>query len=198
MRPSSVYFSTTGMHGAAHLLGEHRHLDELGVLEAVADDRRVVRRHRRHGDQLRLGAGLEAEPVRPAVVEDLLDDLPLLVDLDRVDADVAALVAVLRDGRLERVVDVLEPVPQDVAEPDEDRAGRCRAGRRFSVRLLQVDEPVGLLRRVDVDVATLADREVALRPSGRSRTVPTPRRCSTDRRRATCGSSGWLECSRRS
>jgi hypothetical protein len=47
----------------AHLLSQHRHLDELGVLEAVADDRRLVRRHRDHRQQLRLGPGLEAEVV---------------------------------------------------------------------------------------------------------------------------------------
>ena len=93
---------------APDLLGEHRHLDELGVLEAVADDRRVVVGLRRDGQQLRLGAGLEAEAVFAAEIEHFLDDLPLLVDLDRIDAHVAAFVLVLRDGRLERVVDVAE------------------------------------------------------------------------------------------
>ena len=48
---------------AADLLGQHRHLDELGVLEAVADDRRVVVGQRHDGQQLRLGARLEAEAV---------------------------------------------------------------------------------------------------------------------------------------
>ena len=79
----------------AHLLGEHRHLDELGVLEAVADDGRVVGGHRHHGQQLGLGAGFEAEPVRPAEIEHFLDDLALLIDLDRIDAEVLALVLVL-------------------------------------------------------------------------------------------------------
>ncbi len=60
--------------------------------------------------QLRLGARFEAEAVRPAEVEHFLDDLPLLVHLDRVDADVAAFVLVLGDGGLEGVVDVAEAV----------------------------------------------------------------------------------------
>ena len=68
---------------------EHHRLDVLGILEAVADDRRVVVGHRDHGQQLGLGAGLEAEVVRLAEVQDLFDDLPLLVHLDRVDAAVA-------------------------------------------------------------------------------------------------------------
>ena len=46
---------------AADLLRQHRRLDVLGVLEAVADDRRVVVGERDDGQQLRLGAGFEAE-----------------------------------------------------------------------------------------------------------------------------------------
>ena len=99
--PSSVYFSTTGMTLPPDLLGEHRHLDELGVLEPVADDGRVVVGLGHDGEQLRLGARLEAEAVFPAEIEDLFDDLALLVHLDRVDADVAAFVLVLGDGRCE-------------------------------------------------------------------------------------------------
>jgi hypothetical protein len=53
----------------------HRHLDEFGVLEAVADDRRVVVRERDDGEQLRLGAGLQAELILPSELQDLLDDL---------------------------------------------------------------------------------------------------------------------------
>ena len=48
---------------------------------------------RHDGEQLGLRAGLEAEAVLAAEVEHFLDDLPLLVHLDRVDADVAPLVA---------------------------------------------------------------------------------------------------------
>ena len=92
----------------ADFLRQHRHLDELGVLEAVADDRRVVVGQRRDGEQLGLRAGLEAEVILAAEVEHLLDDLALLVDLDRIDADVAAGVLVLGDGALEGFVDVLQ------------------------------------------------------------------------------------------
>ena len=45
-----------------------------------------------------LRAGLEAVVVGPAELDDLLDDVAVLVDLDRVDAAVLALVAVLGDG----------------------------------------------------------------------------------------------------
>ena len=134
-----MYFSTTGMILRPDLVGEHGHLDELGVLEAVADDRRVVVGHRHDGEQLRLGACLQPEAVRLAEVEHLLDDLPLLVHLDGVDADVAACVLVLGDRRWKRVVDVGEPVLEDVAEPDEQRkhdAARCRSSPAASGRWL--------------------------------------------------------------
>ena len=123
---------------AADLLGQHRRLDVLGVLEAVADDRRVVVGERHHGQQLRLRAGLEAELVRLAEVEHLFDDLPLLVHLDRVDAAVAALVLVLGDGGLKRRVDLAEPVLQDVGEADEDRQADAAQLQAID-QLLQVD-----------------------------------------------------------
>ena len=93
---SSVNFSTTGMICLPILRASIGHLDELVVLEAVADDRRVhAVGQGQHRQQLGLGAGLEAEVERLAEVENLLDDVPLLIDLDRIDAAVIALVVVL-------------------------------------------------------------------------------------------------------
>ena len=150
---------------AADLLGQHRHLDELGVLEAVADDRRVVVGQRHHRQQLGLRAGLEAEVIRPAELEHFFDDLPLLVDLDRVDADVLAGVLVLGDGALEGFVDVLEPMLQDVAEADERRQADA-AQLQVIDQLLEIDRPARLLGRVDLDLTVLTDGEVALAPAG--------------------------------
>ena len=148
---------------APDFLGEHRHLDELGVLEAVADDRRVVIGLGGHGQQLGLGAGLEAEAVFAAEIEHFLDDLALLVDLDRVDAHVAAFVLVLRDGRLEGVVDVSDPVAEDVAEADEHRQ-LDPAQHQVVGELLEVDRLRRVLGRMDEDVARRRDGKVALAP----------------------------------
>ena len=75
--------------------------------------------------------------------EHLLDDLPLLVHLDRIDAAIASVVLVLRDRGLERVVDVAEAVSQDVAEADEN--GKVDAASLQVVdELLQIDRaPTG-------------------------------------------------------
>ena len=175
----------------AHLVGQHRHLDELSVLEPVADDRRFVGRHRDHGQQLRLGAGLEAEVVGTPEIEHLLDDLTLLVHLDRIDAAVAPLVLVLRDGRLEGRVDVGDALAEDVLEADQD--GQPDASELQVIdELLQVNRALGILRRVHADVAVRADGEVAFSPSidliqlGRVRNRPgialTPRARYTTRR----------------
>ncbi len=154
-----------GDDGAAHLGGQHHRLDVLRVLEAVADDGRVVVRHRDDRQQLRLAAGLEAEAVRRAEVEHFLHDLPLLVHLDRVDAAIAPAVLVLGDCGLERVVDIGEAVPEDVAEPDEQREVDA-ACLKVVGQPLQVNRPARLLGGMDLDVAGAVDREVTLAPAG--------------------------------
>ena len=117
---------------AADLLGQHDHLDVFVVLEAVADDGRLVVGDGQHRQQLRLRTGFQAELVGPAVFEDFFHHLPLLVDLDRIHAAIAGLVVVLGDGVLERLVHLAQAVLQNFAEADQDgqrdarAAGDCR------------------------------------------------------------------------
>ena len=164
MSSSSVYFSTTGMmlrpiFWASIAISMNsaslKPLQMMGVLLSASATTAS-------------SSGLEPAS-RPksngrAELEHFLDDLPLLVDLDRVDADVAALVLVLGDGRLEGVVDVLQPVLEDVAEADERRQVDA-AALQVVDQLLEVDGPVRVLRGMHLDVAVLADREVALAPA---------------------------------
>jgi hypothetical protein len=103
--------------------------------------------------------------VRPAEFEYLLDNLPLLIHLDGVHAHVLAVVFVLRDRVLERLVNILEAVLQDVAEAEE--RGQADAAKLQIVHeLLQIDRPVRVLGRVNPDVAAVGDREVSLSPPG--------------------------------
>src|SRR5262249_35861907 len=97
----------------ADLAGEHPHLNELVILEAVADDRRLPIGQGEDGEQLWFGAGLQAELELLAEVEDLLDDLALLIDLDRINAAVGALVLELADGSLKGLLDLAEAVAED-------------------------------------------------------------------------------------
>ena len=78
-------------HLVAELLAHEGEAHELLVLVAVADDQVVgVLGEAEHRLQLRLAAALEADAVRLAELDDLLDDVALLVDLDRIDRGVAA------------------------------------------------------------------------------------------------------------
>ena len=149
---------------ATDLVREHRRLDELGVLEAVADDRCRVVRERDDGQELRLRAGLEAEVVWLAELVDFLDDLSLLIDLDRVDAAVAALVLMLCDGAGERGVDVAEAVLEDVGEANQHR--EADASELESIdQFLQVDRSCRILCRVHLHVTGVVHRDIAIAPA---------------------------------
>ena len=97
-------------HLVAEALAHEREAHELLVLVSVADDQVVgALAQREHGLQLRLGPALEADARRLAELDDLLDDVPLLVDLDRVHGGVAAVVRELVDGGAELRVQRLDP-----------------------------------------------------------------------------------------
>ncbi len=113
----------------AELRGGERGLDVLLVLVPVADDEGfLVVEHGHDGEQLRLRARLQAVVVGAPELDDLLDHEPVLVDLDRVDALVGALVAVLGDGAPERLVQLDDPAAQNIRKPDEQRQADSAAG----------------------------------------------------------------------
>ncbi len=147
------------------LLRQHRQLDELGVLESIADDGGVVVGQRRHGHQLGLRSRFQPELERFSEIENFLDDLALLVHLDGIHAHVIAGVFVLGDGGLKRLVDVLQAMPQDVPKPHERRQADAPELQVID-QLLQVDRALRLLRRVNLDVTVLAYRKVPLPPAG--------------------------------
>ena len=67
------------------------------------------------------------------VLQNFLYDLPLLVDLDGINAEVAALITVFGDGRLKRGVNLAQPVFQNVGEADQD-------GQRNTAQYQRVDQ----------------------------------------------------------
>ena len=149
---------------APDLLGEDHGLDELLVLEAVADDRRlVVVDDAEHRQQLRLAAGLEPEAVLAAEAVNVLDDQPRLVDLDRVDAPVRRPVLRLGDLPLERPGDGGEPVTQDVGEPQQHR--RPHAPLAQLVHQLPQVHALAVGVGVTRDVPGVVDAEVPAAPA---------------------------------
>src|SRR5262249_42333263 len=98
-----------------------------------------------------------------AEVTDFLDDVPLLIDLDRVDAAVFALIVELAHGGLEGVVDLADAMPQNVGEAKEDRQLDAARLELFD-QVEQVNRLIGTLGRVYGDVAGLVDGKVTFAP----------------------------------
>ncbi len=127
-RSNSEYFSMTGTTFWPSCCADEDQRQHRAVLDAVADEQRLVVDVRQARDQLGLRAALEAHAVRPAGVEHLLDDLVQLVHLDRVDAAIDVAVARLGDRRCERLVEPPHPGAQHVLEADQHGELRRRGG----------------------------------------------------------------------
>ena len=150
---------------AAELRGQERGLDVLLVLVAVADDERLLVLEQRHDRQeLGLRARLEAEVVGPAVLDDPLDQVALLVDLDRIDAAVAPLVAVLLDGARERFVELDDPRLEDVREAHQERRADAALAHLVD-ELFQVDRRRAGAARVHDHMPQVVNREVVVAPA---------------------------------
>ncbi len=89
--------------------------------------------------------------------------MPLLVDLDRVDAAILPLEIVVSDGVLERLVELADAMPEDVGEADQQRRLNV-ALAEFINELFEVDMKRWILCGMNGDVALLAHREIALAP----------------------------------
>ena len=95
----------------AELDAKDGHLDEPGVLVAVADDEAAhLALQRESGEQFRLAADFQPELKRLAGIENLLNHLAQLVHLDGKHAAIGPLVIEFRDGILERPVNGLDAV----------------------------------------------------------------------------------------
>ena len=153
---------------AADLLGQHRHLDVFVVLEAVADDGRLVVGQRHHGQQLGLGAGFQTELERLAEFEHLFDHLALLVDLDGINAAVAAVIFVLGDGGFKGAVDFAQAMLQNFGEADQD--GQSDAAQHERVdQLLEIDRARRVLFGVHAARGRCRQRRNSLCPNWRHR-----------------------------
>ena len=148
----------------AGLAGEHGHLNELVVHETVADDRRIEAvGQREHCEQFRFRAGFQTEIKRSAKVENLLDDVALLVNLDRIDATILARIVEFANGMLKGIVNLADAMAQNVGETHQDR--QLDAARLQLIdEVFEVDGLFGALAWLDGDVAELVDAEVAFAP----------------------------------
>ena len=94
--------------------------------------------------------------MRPAELEDFLDNLPLLVDFDGIDAEVAAVVLMLRDRRLKRTVNIGEPLAKNVPEANQNRQADA-AQLQMIDKLLEIDRPFGIFGDVNAEMTVGTD-----------------------------------------
>lgn len=100
----------------------------------------------------------------PPETQDLLDDVSLLIYLDRVHSSVRPLVVEILDRPLKALGERLDTGPEDVGEPQEE-------GERDPLRgevlrdLVQVQTPRHILGGVNGHMALLVDPEVAHAPA---------------------------------
>ncbi len=137
---------------AADFVGQHGRFDELGIFEAVADDRRIVARPsppRPSNSGLLPASKTKLE--RLAEFQHFFHHLPLLVHLDRIHAAIIALILLLGDRGLEHAVDFGQPVLQNIGEANQDR--QIDAAQLQPIdQLLQIDRALGILRGMNADV----------------------------------------------
>ena len=149
-------------HVVTELLPHQRQADELAVLVAVADDGAALRRQRQHGQQLGLGAGFQADGdvLRG---DNVLDHRFLLVDLDRIQRGVAALVLQARDAGVEGPGQAPYTVLQDVRKAHQQ--GQRQAALTQLVDLIvEVDGRAVRAVGAYFDTPGIVDRKIAGAP----------------------------------
>lgn len=142
----------------AKLLAHQRQADEFAVLVAVADDGPALRCESQHRQQLRLGTGFQADG-DVLGGNDVFDHRFLLVDLDRVERGVLALVFQARDVAVERAGKLAHAVLQDVREAHQQRQREATLTQLVDL-LEQVDGRTAWTVRTDFDATGFIDREI--------------------------------------
>ena len=120
--------------------------------------------HCERGDQLWLAPGLQPKMKWPAGIDNLFDHLAELIDFDRKNAAVFALVTELSNRVLEGAVDCLDAVSEQILKADQERKTEA-ALARFVYDFEDVDRPAVFLEGLGNDVARAVDCEVTAAPA---------------------------------
>ena len=162
-------------HVVAELLAHQRQADELTVFVTVADDGAALRRQGQHGQQLRLGAGFQADG-NVLGGNDVLDHRFLLVHLDRVQRGVLALVFQALDVGIEGTGQLAHAVLQDIGEAHQQRQRQAAFAQLIDL-LVQVDGRAVRAVRTDFYATGFIDREIPGPPMANPVNTAAVRNC---------------------
>ena len=130
-------------------------MDELGILDAIADDQRLGGQTMGECyDQFGFRSGLETIIVLFTELDDAVDHLRLLVHLDRKDAAIGAFVAHPRDGLGKAFVQMRDLMFQIGADPQHHR--------RLDPPVIQIGQNAGQADRCRVGIQRIAQTDFAL------------------------------------
>ena len=148
----------------AEFTAQEREADVVVVLVAVADDQSLRTLVHGEGDhQLGLRTGLEAIIEVLAGGHDFVDHLAKLVNLDREDAAVVALVALILDRLGEQLVQLDDAMPEEVLEPDDHRGLEPHANSLMND--VEHPDPPAVDQGLDVHKPFVVDRDMSGTPA---------------------------------
>jgi hypothetical protein len=144
--------------------------DELVVLKTIANDRHAVhagsarrRREPQHRNQFGLAARFETKAKFNRELRDLLAHVPLLIDLDGIDARICAGVLLLGDGIIEGLANFAQAMVEQIVE--SQKHGRVDAAFAQALHdFVQVDLRAWVLGGHHSEVALRVDTHIALAP----------------------------------
>ena len=158
------------------LLAHQRQADELTVLVTIADDGAALGRQGQHGQQLGLGAGFKTDR-HVLGSDDVFDHRFLLVNLDRVQRGVFALVFQARDVGIECAGQLAYTVLQDIRETHQQRQGQTAGLAQFVDLLVQIDGRAVRAVRTDFYATGFIDREIPGPPMANPVNTAAVRNC---------------------
>ncbi|MNJ32982.1 hypothetical protein D3C77_276610 [compost metagenome] len=162
-------------HVVTQLLAHQREANELTVLVAVADDRAAFWCQGQNSQQLRLGTGLKAN--RDVLGgDDVLHHRFLLVNLDRIQRGVLALILQARDVGIKGTGQLAHAVLQDVGETHQQRQRQAALAQLVDL-FVQINRRAARPIRANFDAAGLVDCEVTGPPMANPVNTAAVRNC---------------------
>ena len=162
----------------AEPLPHQRQTDEIAIFIAVADDGAAFGGKGQHNHQLGFGAGFQADGNFIVFRHDqVFDHALLLVDFNRVDGGVAALIVVFADGAVESAAQAQRPILQDIGKAEQHRQ-ILAALVKLVHQIVQADSGLAVGIGTHHHFAVVGNEKIAVAPVfdavGGCRSIDTP------------------------